>query len=198
MFNYLKGKLAEISPIVAVVDCSGVGYEIEIPMSTYDKIKDLQEVMLKIHYHHTDDGPRLFGFFTDNEKELFRLLISINRVGPKIGLSMLSALPTNTIINSIISEDYKLLAKTPGLGAKTAQRMIIELKDKVDKLQSSDVSLPKVVNSSITDEAEKALISLGYKQTDIRKSFNILIKEDANISVQNLIKKTMKQLYKKG
>jgi Holliday junction DNA helicase RuvA len=198
MYNYISGKLAEITPVFAVLDCNGVGYEIEIPLSTHDKIRQLSDVKLLVHYYQNDDGIRLFGFFTQEEKDLFRLLISINRVGPKIGLSMLSALPVSTIVNAILADDHKLLARTPGLGAKTAQRLIIELKDKVGSLQTSVERLPQSVNSAITDEAEKALITLGYKQLDIRKTFKILLKDDADIDVQNLIKKTMKHLYKKG
>src|SRR5690554_1766405 len=125
MFSYLKGKIAEINPLYCVIDCNGVGYEVEISLSTYEKIRRLDEVKILIHYHKTDDDIRLFGFYTADEKAMFRKLISVSRIGPKIAISMLSSLPISSIINSILTDDYSLLSKVPGIGKKTAQRLII-------------------------------------------------------------------------
>lgn len=198
MYSYLNGELAELTPLIAVIDCGGVGYEVEIPLSTYDKIKGQKRVKLLIHRHQNDDGVRLFGFFSIEEKQLFRKLISITRVGPKIGLSMLSSLPVITIVNAIVSEDHKLLARTPGLGSKTAQRLIIELKDKITEINVSSTESTLLATTDITEEAENALLSLGYKQLDIRKAFKFLLKENKSLSVEDLIKKTIKYLYQKG
>lgn len=199
MFNYLNGIITELNPVFAVVDCNGVGYEVEIPISTYEKLKLNVKNKLFIHYYQNDEGVRLFGFFSIDEKNIFRKLISISRIGPKIAISMISALPVSTIINAIISDDYKLLAKIPGLGKKTAQRLILELKDKMSEFnltsQKNDLNN---INNEITEQAENALITLGYKQSDIRKTFSSIIKDEPSIEVEGLIKKTIKILYKKG
>lgn len=198
MFNYLNGKLTEINPVYCVIDCNGVGYEVEIPLSTYEKINRLNQVKLLIHYHQNDEGTRLFGFISAEEKALFRQLISISRVGPKIAISMLSALPVSSLINSILSDDYALLSKVPGLGKKTAQRLIIELKDKVGdiEVQSSEIGVTKL--NDVAKEAESALLTLGYKAFEIRRVFQDIISKEADIGVEELIKKSIRSLYKKG
>jgi len=198
MFNYLKGIVAEITPLNCVIDCHGVGYEVEIPLSTYEKIRSHSEIKLLIHYHQNDEGVRLFGFFTNEEKALFRKLISISRVGPKIALSMLSGLPVATLINAILSDDYNLLAKIPGLGKKTAQRLIIELKDKVGEIEVTGQVLGTSQFNDVAKEAENALLTLGYKPLDIRKSFREILSVEPQIGVEDLIKKSIRNLYKKG
>lgn len=198
MFNYLEGVVAELNPLYCVIDCHGVGYEVEIPLSTYEKIRTQTKIKLLVHHHQNDEGVRLFGFYTNEEKALFRKLISISRVGPKIGLSMLSALPASTIINSILSDDYSLLAKIPGLGKKTAQRMIIELKDKLGDIEIKGQELGTTQLNDVAKEAENALLTLGYKPFDIRKAFQSILASDPQIEVEDLIKKSIKNLYKKG
>lgn len=198
MFNYLKGIVAELTPLYCVIDCNGVGYEVEIPLSTYEKVRSHSEIKLLIHHHQNDEGVRLFGFFTNEEKALFRKLISISRVGPKIALSMLSALPVASIINSILSNDFALLSKIPGLGKKTAQRLIIELMDKVGDIEVKGQELGTSQFSDIAKEAEKALSTLGYKPFDIRKAFQKILSEEPQIGVEDLIKKSIRNLYKKG
>ncbi len=198
MFNYLNGNVTELNPIYCVIDCNGVGYEVEIPLSTYEKIRRLNQVKLLIHFHQTDEGTRLFGFISSEEKELFRKLISISRVGPKIALSMLSALPVSTIINSILNDDYSLLSKVPGLGKKTAQRLIIELKDKVSDIEIQGDAIGSTKLNDVAKEAENALITLGYKAFEIRRALQEIIKEEPDIGVEELIKKSIRSLYKKG
>lgn len=198
MFNYLKGKIAEITPSYCVIDCQGVGYEVEISLTTYEKIRSLEEIKILIHHFQNDEGVRLFGFYSSDEKAMFRKLISISRVGPKIALSMLSALPVSTIINLILSDDYSLLSKVPGIGKKTAQRLIIELKDKVGDIEVKEQTLGEVLISDVTKEAENALLKLGYKPLVIRKAFQSILKEEPEIEVEELIKKSMRNLYKKG
>lgn len=198
MFNYLKGSVAEITPLYCVIDCHGVGYEVEIPLSTYEKIRSHPEIKLLIHHHQNDEGVRLFGFYTNEEKALFRKLISISRVGPKIALSMLSALPVVTIINSILRDDFSLLSKIPGLGKKTAQRLIIELKDKVGDIEIKGQELGSSQFNDVAKEAENALLTLGYKIFDIRKTFQTILSVEPQIGVEDLIKQSIRNLYKKG
>ncbi len=198
MFNYLHGQITELNPVYCVIDCSGVGYEVEIPLSTYEKIRELKDVKLLIHYYQNDEGTRLFGFISPEEKSLFRQLISISRVGPKIALSMLSSLPVISIVNSILSDDYSLLAKVPGLGKKTAQRLIIELKDKVSEIQIPSSDIGSIKLNDVAKEAEIALLTLGYKAFEIRSTLQDIISQDASIGLEDLIKKSIKNLYKKG
>ncbi len=198
MFNYLKGIVAELTPLYCVIDCHGVGYEVEISLTTYEKIRSQAEIKLLIHHHQNDEGVRLFGFYSKDEKALFRKLISISRVGPKIALSMLSALPVATIINSILSDDYSLLSKVPGLGKKTAQRLIIELKDKLDDIEIIGHEFNSPQLNDVAKEAENALLTLGYKAFDIRKAFQSILSLEPQIEVEDLIKKSIKNLYKKG
>lgn len=198
MFSYLKGTIAEINPLYCVIDCNGVGYEVEISLSTYEKIRRLDEVKILIHYHKTDDDIRLFGFYAADEKAMFRKLISVSRIGPKIAISMLSSLPISSIINSILTDDYSLLSKVPGIGKKTAQRLIIELKDKVGDIEIKEQLLGEVQINDVAKEAENALLKLGYKPFEIRKAFQTILKEEPKIEVENLIKKSMRNLYKKG
>lgn len=198
MFSYLKGKIAEINPLYCVIDCNGVGYEVEISLSTYEKIRRLDEVKILIHYHKTDDDIRLFGFYTADEKAMFRKLISVSRIGPKIAISMLSSLPISSIINSILTDDYSLLSKVPGIGKKTAQRLIIELKDKVGDIEIKEQLLGEVQINDVAKEAESALLKLGYKPFEIRKAFQAILREEPKIEVEDLIKKSMRNLYKKG
>lgn len=199
MFNYLKGKLAEKTAVEAILDCNGIGYEINIPLSTYDKLPEIgDETKFYIHYAFSEmDGPKLYGFSTTLEKALFKMLISISKIGPKIGLAILSGLPTYDFINAIRQEDVYLLSTIPGIGKKSAERLIIELKDKINKLSIEGASEELYGSNLFIEEAETALLSLGYKQNEIRKTINSLMKNNSFASSEELIKEIIKTLYKK-
>lgn len=200
MFAYLNGILAEKNPSSVVIDCNGVGYDIKIPLSTFDCLPELNAVTkLYIYVHYTqDDGNRLFGFFSQTEKDLFKMLISINRVGPRIGLAILSALSVSDIISSIKNNNYKLLATAPGLGVKSAQKMIIELKDRIDEIDISG-NIPVSDNKfddKIFAEVEAALSTLGFKTYEINKALKDL-SFPKNSSSTDIIKQSIKYLYQK-
>ncbi len=199
MFSYLKGILAKKSPFSAVVDCSGVGYEINIPLSTFDKLPEIDKtVEIQIHFTMNEsEGIRLFGFWTLEEKEMFRQLVSISKIGPKTAISVLSGISVPDLIRAVQTGDVKLISTVPGIGKKSAERLIIELKDKVGKIVFKDVPIADLEKMDIVREAESALVTLGYKLYEIRKVLIRLTKENDFDSSEELLKAAIKDLYKK-
>jgi holliday junction DNA helicase RuvA len=196
MYAYLSGLLKEKSPFSCIIDCAGVGYDIRIPISTYENLPALDHhVKLLIHYHVSEDDVRLFGFASEPERLLFRQLISISRIGPKIALSILSAMSVQNIIQAILHDDDRILATIPGLGKKSAQRLIIELKDKITEIPQISLDMIPGQKQDVLLEAENALLSLGYKLPEIRTAFRDFQAE--NLSLEEIIKRTIQFLYKK-
>jgi len=200
MIAFLNGILRKKEPVLSIIECGGVGYEINIPLSTFDKLPEQgKQVQLHIHYSFNQmDGERLFGFFSNEEKQLFRLLINISKVGPKLALAILSGLPLNDLIQAVQMSDVGLISTIPGIGKKSAERLIIELKDKVGSIGSHDVLSPgNISGSDIVREAESALVTLGYKQFEVRKVISKLLKEHDYKSSEEVVKAAIKALYKK-
>lgn len=199
MYSYLKGILAKKFPFLAVVDCNGVGYEINIPLSTFDKLPEIgKKVEIQIHFTMNEsEGIRLFGFWSLEEKEMFRQLLSISKIGPKTAISVLSGISVPNLIRAVQTSDVKLISTVPGIGKKSAERLIIELKDKVGKIAFEDVPIADLEKMDIVREAESALITLGYKLYEIRKVLFRLTKENDFDSSEELLKATIKDLYKK-
>ncbi len=170
MIAFLQGKLAEATPTRVVIDCHGVGYQVFIPVSSYDKLPSVGGDVKLLTYHHVsaqDGTQQLFGFATANEREMFLLLISINGIGPKLGCNILSNASVTSLRNAIASGDTKTLSLLRGIGKKTAERLIVELKDKVG------AELPRGPKPSADPklaDAVMALVSLGYKQADAEQA----------------------------
>jgi Holliday junction DNA helicase RuvA len=200
MIAYLNGIIMQKEPVSTVLDCHGVGYEVNIPLSTYDKLPEIgKKVLLHIHYTFNEmDGVRLFGFISKEEKKLFRNLISISKIGPKLALAILSGLPVNELIHAIQVGDVNLIATIPGIGKKSAERLIIELKDKVGNISAETILVADGQQADIVLEAETALITLGYKQFEVRKQISKLIKEQNFNSSEEIVKATIRSLYKKS
>ncbi len=200
MYSYLKGALSEKNPNTIVVDCNGVGYELFIPLSTYDKLPETgKEVKVLVHYSFNEsDGVRLFGFYSDEEKLLFRQLINISKVGPKLALSVLSGLSIADLIFAVQVGDVDLITTIHGIGKKSAERLIIELKDKVGNITSIplDGNYPGA-DSELIQDAETALLTLGYKRYDARKIISKLMKENDFSTSEEITKAAIKALYKK-
>lgn len=200
MIAYLKGTVHTKSPEQLIVDVHDVGYQLEISTQTFDELPaEDEEVELLVYHHVTDNDQRLFGFASQNEKDLFELLITVKGVGPKLGLTILSGLPAEQITGAIVQKDNSTLSKIKGIGKKTAERMILELKDKmsemVDATYSSSSSTQ--VSSNIRDEAVSALQSLGFKKRDSEEAVNLAARdEELNGNVQDLVKKALSQLNK--
>ena len=197
MIAYLEGKLVEKSPTLLVLDINGVGYEVKIPLSTYDKLGENGSKTKILTYQYVrEDTLQLFGFATSEEKNLFELLITITGIGPKTALGILSSISVNDFQRSIVSEDLDSLTNISGIGKKTAQRLIVELKEKISgeefrfkkELASKDRS-----ELILIEEAVKALISLGFKQAQAKETVKRAKSEsDKKLKLEELIKKALK------
>lgn len=202
MIAYLKGLVHTKSPEQVVVDVRDVGYLLEISNQTYSELpSEGEEVELLVYHHVTDNDQRLFGFAGQNEKDLFELLITVKGVGPKLGLTILSGLPAEQITGAIVQEDKSALSQIKGIGKKTAQRMILELKDKISEMVDatySPSSGSSTLPSNIKEEAVSALQSLGFKKRDAKESVELAAKgdESADSDVQKLVKRALSQMDK--
>jgi len=195
MFAYLKGKMTYKDPTFVIIDINGVGYEVKISLNTYAQIKDQENIHLHTYLQVKEDSHTLFGFSDPKEKELFLQLISISGVGPSIGLMVLSSLGPEEAINAILTEDVRVIQSVKGIGGKTAQRIILELKDKVGKSGNSQdtINIPLSSASAIRNEALQALITLGINKSAAQKSIDKILKEKgAELSLEDLIKFALK------
>ncbi len=199
MYEYLRGILAEKNPEYAVLDVNGIGFFVLIPVSTFEKLPQIKnKFKLHIHYHQSQDSVRLFGFADLNERRMFRLLLSTSGVGPKLAVAVLSTLPVARIVSSILEGDTKTISTVPGLGKKTAAKLIVELKDKVDSIHGLEQLPANVINNEVFLSAETALLNLGYMKHEARKALKTLTEQKEYEDVQVLIKDAIKQLYRKG
>jgi len=176
MIEYIKGILSEKEVTRVAIEAHGVGYNISIPLSTYEKLPEIgSNLLLHIHYLVREDAHKLYGFLSKTEREMFRHLIGITKIGPKVALSVLSGISVNDLVNCINSGDSSRLEKIPGVGQKTAQRLLMELKGKVGPASAYGVSESSLtVNSAnlkIRDEAFAAMVSLGYNDKQVQKAF---------------------------
>ncbi len=191
MYEYISGKLATLTAATAVVDCGGVGYLLEISLNTYSAIQEKPEVKLWVHEVIREDAHILFGFYTQKEREMFRLLLGVNGVGAATARMMLSSLSVEELTNAIATQDVKLVQRVKGIGAKTAQRIVLELQDKVGATTTAvGMAAAPLVNQN-KEEALSALVMLGFPKAAADK---VLQKLDNSLSVEGLIKEALKQL----
>lgn len=193
MITHIRGKLVEKNPTYAIIECNGVGYYLNISLHTYSNIPDSEAVKLYTYLNIREDAHTLFGFFEKVEREIFKLLISVSGVGPSIGRSMLSSMTPEQIQHAIASEDVATIQSVKGIGAKTAQRVIIDLRDKIVKTYDiSEDSLQS--NNTIKEEALSALEVLGFSRKQMEKLVQKIIQETPNTSLENIIKQALKNL----
>ena len=198
MIAYLTGKFVEINPAYIIVETSGgVAYTVHIPISTYSQVKALETGKLLTHFHVKEDAQTLYGFYTESERAAFRYLISVNGIGPNTALLFLSSLSITEIQHAILTNNVVLLQSVKGVGNKTAQRVVIELKDKIGKLDA-DVSFDKKTDgyhNNNKNEALSALLSLGFAKNSAEKVLDKIVNGKGNdLSVEELIKKALKLL----
>ncbi len=193
MYNYIRGKLDEATPAYAVVDCGGVGYLLEISVNTYSQIKDLDEVKLLVHEVVREDAHLLMGFYTEAERQMFRLLIGVNGVGAATARIMLSSLTVDELTRAILDQDVKRVQKVKGIGAKTAQRILLELRDKVDPFATGlpAGSAGAASSGGNAEEALSALVMLGFPKTAAEKVLDKVCGANPGASVEDLIKLTL-------
>ena len=189
MIGRIQGKILEKIPPHILIDCNGVGYEIEVPMTTFYDLPEVgNEVVLLTHFLVREDAQLLFGFATDQERIIFRKLLKVNGIGAKASLSILGGMTTNELTHSIQTQDVNSLIKIPGVGKKTAERLILELKD---KFSDTEFASSKHQGSSELSDIQNALLALGYNQKDILTVTKDL---EEDISVNDGIKKALKLL----
>jgi len=193
MISHLRGKLVEKNPTYAIIECNGVGYFLNISLNTYSNIPDSEAVRLYTHLYIREDAHTLFGFFDKTEREIFRLLISVSGVGPSIARTMLSSMTTSQIQHAIASEDVATIQSVKGIGAKTAQRVLIDLRDKI--LKTYELSEDSVnSNNTIREETLSALEVLGFSRKQVEKMVQKIIQESPSISLEEIIKQALKNL----
>ncbi len=196
MIAYIEGKLSHKDPTYIIVDIQGVGYQIRISLHTYSQIKGLEKAKIHTFLHIKEDAHTLFGFAEPLEKEMFMHLISISGIGPGTALVMLSSLSPSEVRDAIANEDVRAIQAVKGIGVKTAQRVILELKDKMKKdqiLSSTDSKQNFTVShNSIRSEALTALITLGFTKSIAEKNLDQILKSNNTFTLEDLIKQALK------
>lgn len=194
MYDYIKGKLAERNPAYAVIDCNGVGYLLNISLNTYTRIGEVDSCLLFVHLVVREDALILFGFADQDERELFRQLISVSGVGANTARIILSSLSPQEVVQAIGMADVPLLQKIKGIGAKTAQRIVVDLKDKVGKGLLPQEKLGFLYNTK-KEEALSGLIILGFPKMLAEKALTKIIeREGTDLTVEELIKLALQML----
>lgn len=193
MITQLRGRLVEKSPTSVVIDCHGVGYLVNISLFTYGQLKDDENIQLYTHLQVREDAHTLYGFSTDLERQLFRLLIGISGIGANTARTMLSSLSPSEIGQAIQNDQVNVIQSVKGIGAKTAQRVVIELRDKVQSV-IADAGIPAVSSNTNREEALSALVVLGYQTKSCVKILDELLSMDAEMSVERLIRNALNKL----
>jgi Holliday junction DNA helicase RuvA len=193
MIAFLKGKLVHKDPTFVLIEVNGVGYHVTISLQTYSEIKDQENITLFTHLSIREDAHVLFGFSKEAEKRMFQLLISVNGVGPSTAIVMLSYMNIDELKTAIAHDDVVALQKIKGIGGKTAQRVIIELKDKVKKEVEIIPSATGIRHNTLRNEALSALITLGINKAAAEKSVDVVLKKSGNtITLEDLVKQALK------
>jgi Holliday junction DNA helicase RuvA len=193
MITQLRGRLIEKSPTSVVIDCQGVGYLVNISLYTFGQLTDDENIQLFTHLQVREDAHTLYGFTTDLERQLFRLLIGISGIGANTARTMLSSLIPSEIGQAIQGEQVDVIQSVKGIGAKTAQRVVIELRDKIQAVVA-DAGIPAVSSNTNREEALSALVVLGYQTKSCVKVIDELLSMDAEMSVERLIRNALNKL----
>ena len=208
MYHHVRGEVLELSPTAVVVETGGIGFDLRIPLSTYRQLKGKTEAMLLTHFHVREDEHRLFGFATTAERDLFRLLLSVSSVGPATALACLCALTPEEVVRAILADDFRTLQRVKGVGRRLAERLALELKERVDSLAKSlGVAVPQAsaarqtglgaaATPEVTD-AVLALVSLGFERKKaeerVEETFRSLVGEGRELDVEGIVKECLRQ-----
>ena len=195
MIDYIKGIIEELGPTELTLENNGVGYKILISLQTYEGLNGTKDAKVYIHHYLREDEELYYGFATKEERKMFRLLIGVSGIGAATARMMLSSLTVGEIEQAILSEDVNRIKSVKGIGLKSAQRMILELKDKVVKGDEADASaLFSRQDNKATEEATTALIMLGFTKSNVTKAVNAVLKEDPTATVETIIRKSLQRL----
>lgn len=193
MYAFVSGKVAELTPAYAVIDNNGIGYFINITLNTFTAIGEQTQVKLFTHLQVLEDAHNMFGFYTVKERDMFEMLITVSGVGCNTARLILSSLTVNELSTAIANEDLRTIQGVKGIGSKTAQRIIVDLKDKVKKTEFEE-QIIGVVNNTAKEEALTALVTLGFSKNAADKALNKLLKQHPEASVEILIREALKLL----
>lgn len=206
MIAYLSGNLLSKQANTCIIDITGVGYEVIIPLSTFYDLEEVGAIVqLRIYTHVREDALQLYGFKTARERELFLRLISVSGIGPKLGITMLSGMSADEIIASIRTNNLARLTSIPGVGKKTAERLVIELRDKISALSSPALEEEfatagtggagaQLTEDAVRDDALSALVNLGYQKSAAEKAITSAMQEGGDISVEAILRRSLRQL----
>ncbi len=198
MIGRIRGTLVDKKPPEIQIDVAGICYEVQVPMSTLYQLPELgKELTLHTHFVVREDAQLLYGFFEEKDKSMFRSLIKINGVGPKMALGILSSMQANEFVRAVRSNDINAMVKMPGIGKKTAERLLIEMRDRLkdwdDDTEAGSTQAP--VSASITNDAETALVSLGYKPQQAAHAIAAVLKANPEITgSEELIRRSLKSI----
>lgn len=193
MFEFIKGRLSDLNPTYAIIDTGDIGYFIHISLNTYSKLTKDSDIQLYIHQVIREDANLLFGFFNHHEREIFRMLLSVSGIGANTARMMLSSLTPSEVEQAILEGNVALLKSIKGIGTKSAQRVIVDLKDKIGK--GAEIGEVFALQSNtIKDESLSALVMLGFSKTYAQKVIDKILFKEKDITVEELIKKALKEL----
>jgi len=193
MYEFLKGKITEVTPAYVIIENGGIGYFINISLNTYSQISEKSEISIYLEEIIREDAFSLYGFSTTSEREIFRHLLSVSGVGANTARVILSSMSPQEIKNAILNEQVNSLKKVKGIGAKSAQRIIVDLKDKLSKTETEEEFVTPA-NNTIKEEALSALVTLGFTKSKVEKVLDELIQREGEIQVEEIIKKALSQL----
>ena len=194
MYAYIKGELTVKSPTYVVLETGGIGYRIHITLHTFSKVEHLSTTRLWIYQHVKEDSLALYGFFTEEERDMFALLISVSGIGPNTGRLILSSMTTEEVSSALMHEDVAAFKRIKGVGPKTAQRIIIDLKDKVTKLAGTAL-ISKAAGNTALDEALSALVALGFKRSQVKQALDQVHKSNPEATkTEDFIRLALKKL----
>ena len=195
MIDYIKGSIEEINPTETTIENNGIGYKILISLQTYEVLNGTKEGKIYIHHYLREDEELYYGFATKDERELFRLVIGVSGIGASTARMMLSSLTCDELRNAILGEDLNKIKSIKGIGLKTAQRLVLELKDKVVKGEGTETAaLFTTAANSAVEEATTALVMLGFTKPNINKAINAVLKDSPAASLEEIIKLALKRL----
>ncbi|MFC2149391.1 Holliday junction branch migration protein RuvA [Candidatus Auribacterota bacterium] len=195
MISYLNGILRESSPARIVVEVSGVGYDLFIPLSTYENLPDINSQIKILTYQHVrEDALDLYGFISHQERDLFKILIGVSGIGSKVAIGILSGIETGDFFEAVATGDTSRISSVPGIGKKTAERLIVELKDKLSSISHAKISVGslRTGGGKVLDDVTEALKALGYKPAAAENAARKAVSDDAKLSTEDLIRKALK------
>lgn len=193
MYDYIKGTIVVLKPSHLVLEANSIGYFISISLTTYSQLSGRESAKLYIHQAIREDAHLFYGFFTESERELFRMLISVSGIGSNTAIMMLSSISPDEIRAAILEENITLLKSIKGIGVKTAQRVVIDLKDKIGKSPASE-QIVASANNTLRNEALSALMMLGFAKKPVEKELDKILASQPNLAVEEVIKLALKSL----